>query len=147
MPRGQKPKPSELRRLQGNPGHRPIPQELDIGSGKLIAPDHLTAGAMKIWKRDIGRASWLTWADQMKCELYCALYDTFVNEGIEGMTAGMVSQLRVVAAELGFDPSARTRMGANLKEGSGGVPPVEEKANGTTGGNVTPITKSQKYFK
>lgn len=57
MRTGRKPKPAALKRLEGNPGKRRIPEEpapvrgLEVGD----APEWLPVAAREIWSRELGR--------------------------------------------------------------------------------------------
>jgi P27 family predicted phage terminase small subunit len=45
MPRGRPPKHPEIRRLEGNPGHRPIPEPVFVPSDAPWVPEHLSDDA------------------------------------------------------------------------------------------------------
>jgi phage terminase small subunit len=49
--RGRKPKPNALKVLAGNPGKRPIKEELAVAGDVPDCPDHLDERAQKEWKR------------------------------------------------------------------------------------------------
>lgn len=58
--RGRKPKPAEVRLIEGNPGHRPVPQPVVIAGrpvpGELETPPaHLPADARDFWTATVPR--------------------------------------------------------------------------------------------
>jgi phage terminase small subunit len=46
---GQKPKTRKLRALQGNAGHRPLPEEREAPAESIQAPDRLTPKEQEYW--------------------------------------------------------------------------------------------------
>lgn len=48
---GPKKKPVALKRLEGNPGHRPLPSGYVEPKGSPCAPEHLTGYAREVWQR------------------------------------------------------------------------------------------------
>jgi P27 family predicted phage terminase small subunit len=73
---GRKPKPSEIRKLEGNRGNRPIPETVkpDRGDRPPEPPSHLSADAKAEWKR-VSRGLWdlglLTPIDVGALAAYC----------------------------------------------------------------------------
>jgi len=76
--RGRKPKPVELRVLQGNPGHRPIPTNTPKPKPKAPpCPAFLDDVAKTEWKRagrELERLGLLTGLDMVAFAAYCQLY-------------------------------------------------------------------------
>ena len=134
MPRGAKPKPTALKKLQGNPGKRPLnkkePQPRIVSL--LDPPGWLGQHGKEEWVRvvrDLPKGM-VTVLDRAVLENYCAAYDewrtcltmikkygrTQENNG-RRFNSPYVSQcqrarldLNRFAAELGFTPSARSRV-------------------------------------
>jgi len=133
--RGPAPKPTTLKKLEGNPGKRPLnkrePMPLSV---RPACPQYLHPIAKKEWRRvvpELERLGILTVVDGTALETYCQAYAnmvqaaTFVNQ--HGMIfktpQGCVQQLPQVAIfnksalivkafcqEFGLTPSARGRM-------------------------------------
>lgn len=98
MTRGRKPKPTKIKQMEGNPGHRHLPvdepeptamTELD-----LRPPDHLDRIGRNLWKRTIRAmpAGVITKADRAVLELYCDAYAQWrhVRKLLSDITAARV---------------------------------------------------------
>jgi hypothetical protein len=108
--RGQKPKPTHLRLVQGNAGHRPVPSGEPVPEGAAEKPKSLKGKAAKLWDEFIAPAFWLTRADSPKALMWCHLHAEF-EKSPGNMVASRISQLRALGSELGFDPASRARLG------------------------------------
>ncbi len=73
--KGRKPKPTELKKLAGNPGRRPLNEnEPKIRAGKPRCPGHLNDYAKGVWKRVaplLYEAGLLTLIDRDMLAAYC----------------------------------------------------------------------------
>ena len=73
--KGRKPKPTELKKLAGNPGRRPLNEnEAKIREGKPRCPSHLNDHAKRVWRRVaplLYEAGLLTLIDQDVLAAYC----------------------------------------------------------------------------
>lgn len=108
---GQRPKPTILRVVGGNAGKRPIPKNDPMPEGRPEKPPGIDGEAEALWNLRIERAHWLTWADTDKAAMWCILQAEFyASEG--QMVAARIGQLRALGSELGFDPTARARIGS-----------------------------------
>jgi P27 family predicted phage terminase small subunit len=143
--RGRKPKPTHLKLLEGNPGHRPINlAEPKPRAGLPSCPSHLNAAAKAEWKRlvvELQAIGILTRIDRAVLAGYCQAWGRWV-EAEEKLKetpplirtpAGYVQlspwltianrerelMLRYMA-ELGLTPSSRTRL--SVDRPGGGVP-------------------------
>ena len=70
----RKRKPSSIRVLEGNRGHRPIPEELKVQSGEVICPSCLSKRAKEEWHRlapELIRLGLLTSLDRENFSSYC----------------------------------------------------------------------------
>lgn len=82
--RGRKPKPGEIRKLEGNRGNRPIPETVKPPRGDRPPdpPAHLTADARTEWKR-VSRGLWdlglLTVIDVAALAAYCQAWARWKN--------------------------------------------------------------------
>ena len=76
--RGRKPKPTALKVLEGNPGHRPLNKKEPMLKGRLPrCPDWLEDDAKKEWKRlgkVLAEMGMLTNLDMMAFAGYCQAY-------------------------------------------------------------------------
>ena len=108
--RGRKPTPVALKIVKGNPGKRPLPdQEIEVRESKLKPPVELEGRKAELWDRFIESAWWLNEHDSAKAYMWVCLESEFENSPMD-MTASRIGQLRSLGSELGFDPSARSRM-------------------------------------
>ena len=136
---GRKPKPTALKRLEGNPGRRPLNRMEPMPPVvQLKCPGHLLPEAKKEWKRlapvlmDLGL---LTAADAVPFEGYCTAYARWLeaqdeinrhgsiykdNEGkirpnpFIAIANQQMREIKSFAAEFGLTPSTRSTMIANV---------------------------------
>lgn len=119
--RGRKPKPTYLRVIEGNPGHRPLPKDEPEVVGGIAKPKKLNKRASRLWDEFIARAFWLTWADGPKAMVWVCLQAEFEAAPAK-MVASRISQLRALGSELGMDPASRSRLGAKGDDGKSNDP-------------------------
>ena len=136
---GRKPKPTALKKLEGNPGRRPLNRMEPMPPVvQLKRPGHLLPEAKKEWKRlapvlmDLGL---LTAADAVPFEGYCTAYARWLeaqeeinrhgsiykdNEGkirpnpFIAIANQQMREIKSFAAEFGLTPSTRSTMIANV---------------------------------
>jgi P27 family predicted phage terminase small subunit len=136
--RGPAPKPTTLKRLEGNPGKRALnrrePKPRAAQKGEIKAPKHLGTIARAEWDRvvpELQRLGLYTDVDHAALEAYCASYERWIQaEAIlkdEGLTftteKGYIGQrpevgivqsslqlIKTFCSEFGLTPSARARM-------------------------------------
>jgi P27 family predicted phage terminase small subunit len=138
--RGRKPKPTMLKLIEGNPGHRPIAAD-EVSPGKLgDPPSDLCAAALEKWREMVSPAIWglmATGADRDQLAEYCRL--SVRKAEAEGQVAehGAVvaspngfpvqspwlqilnkcrAEMLNIATEFGGTPSSRTRVKVNASE-------------------------------
>ena len=136
---GRKPKPTALKKLEGNPGKRPLNELEPIPpAGAIRCPQHLMGEARKEWKRlapILTQMGLLTAADAVPFELYCMAYARWREAQDEITRHGSIykdndgrirpnpyiaianEQMRAIrsfAAEFGLTPSNRSAMIANV---------------------------------
>jgi P27 family predicted phage terminase small subunit len=138
--RGPAPKPTALRELEGNPGHRPINRSEPKPEPGATCPDWLSDDAKAEWARvapELEGLGLLTKVDMAALAAYCVAYGRWMAAekqiAIEGHTfvtaAGYVAQHPAVgiankameqihkfSKEFGLTPSARGRMSVPGKE-------------------------------
>lgn len=133
--RGRKPKPTETKREAGNPGRRPLNENEPIyPAGVGDPPGHFSEEAREEWIR-ISRlmmaSGVLTEGDRAVLSLYCSVWSKWLRadrmvartgEVLKTPDGGMyqnpylavanraAEQLSKLAAQLGLDPTARTRV-------------------------------------
>lgn len=138
IPRGQRPKPTHLKVLEGNPGKRQL--NMNEPKPKPIAPKcpaWLGAIAKKEWKRvvpELGRMGLLTCVDGAALEGYCESYGKWVEMTLflkkfekqgymfktpsgymqqlpqVSMAQRYLSAVKAFCTEFGLTPSSRARM-------------------------------------
>lgn len=132
---GRKPKPPELRIVEGNPGHRPIPENTPKPSPKRPSrPSWILPEAKREWNRivpQLERLGLLTSVDRAALAGYCQAWARYRQAeeilDTEGFTIttdkgnviqrpevsisrNMLQQVRAFAAEFGLTPSSRGRI-------------------------------------
>ena len=123
--RGTRPKPTLLRVIQGNPGHRRIPQGEPVPSGKPVPPFWLNGRAAELWDEVVGFAFWLTAGDSYKLASWCDRQADF-ERSRETWTAADRREHRSAGSELGLDPTSRARMGSVADAPSAAYDPADE---------------------
>ena len=133
--RGRKPKPSQLKRLAGNPGKRRLSEREPKAQPDLpTCPAHLLPSARAEWKRlarELYQLGVLTRLDRAALAGYCQAYGRWVEAekklretpGILKMPPGYIQMnpwltiatkqmelMQRFAAELGLTPSSRSRV-------------------------------------
>ena len=133
--RGRKPKPTAIKVLQGNPGHRPLNKKDPMPKGRLPhCPDWLEDDAKKEWKRlgkVLAEMGMLTNLDMMAFAGYCQAYarwkgaEEFITQHGDMVRTpnGYLQQVPQVSIaqtnlkimlkfceQFGLTPSARSRM-------------------------------------
>lgn len=134
MPAGRPRKPNMVRKLEGNPGKRPMRDEL-VGVGLPVPPEHLTAAQRERWD-DIVRSlpdGLLSGADTQVLERMAVAWAAFRETSLVINQAGLItrgangepvrnpmllirnaaaSEMAECAMALGLSPLARTRIAA-----------------------------------
>lgn len=136
---GRKPKPTALKKLEGNPGKRPLNEMEPVPpTVPLKCPRHMPPEAQKEWKRlapILMNMGLLTAADAVPFEGYCTAYarwreaqDEITKHGSiykdkEGrirqnpyiaIANHAMAEIKSLAAEFGLTPSNRAAMLANV---------------------------------
>ena len=146
--KGRKPKPSNLRRLHGNPGRRPLREnEPEPKRGIPDPPERLTGAALEHWRElvpELDEMGVLTTADGFALALLCEAWAECLEAGEilarEGLTytrttaAGSTSvaarpevamrsdawkRMKSMMVEFGLTPSSRSRVSATGKPSRG----------------------------
>jgi P27 family predicted phage terminase small subunit len=131
---GRKPKPTALKLLAGNPGHRPLNADEPKPSGTPTCPEHLNETANSEWNRISGELSalgLLTLVDRAALAAYCMVYARWVDAELNIQKYGTVIKTKAGNAiqnpyvgvanraldlmykfqsEFGMTPSSRSRL-------------------------------------
>ena len=143
MALGRKPKPTHLKLLAGNPGHRPLNEDEPQPTAMETMPsppDHLTDEAKKEWLRIVPllmQSQMISDVDTGAVCAYCQAYGRWVSAEIEVNRTGLVvtgamggqvinpylhvankalDHLRKLIIEFGMTPSSRSRVTAIPKK-------------------------------
>lgn len=131
--RGRKPKPTELNRVQGNPGHRPVNTREPKPASPVKTPRGMSAGAKTFWRdhaAELERLSILTGVDTPALRLAAEHYALAVQAAAELHQTGLTVMgkdgerknplaqvfkdnalaFKSFAVEFGMTPSSRTRL-------------------------------------
>ena len=125
---GRKKKPTLLKLVTGNQGHRKINEsEPEPAPGDVIAPDWLDEEARKKWAEVLNNCPWITPTDGDMLSLYCDAYSHYVKAQKLSIKTPLVktpegkliknpawtarneafNQMRSAGSELGLSPSSR----------------------------------------
>lgn len=140
---GRKPKPTEIKRLEGNPGGRPLNEsEPKYPSGAGDAPDALDEIATAEWdrlNRLLSGPGVVTAADRGTLWMYCVAWSRWVRseavvrktgEILKSAENGLYTNPHLHTANraaetvtklgslLGLDPSSRSRLTGDVKTGA-----------------------------
>lgn len=132
MPAGRPPKPTELKKRQGNPGKRPLP-----GGGELAVVPPAEIGAWEKPARQVmsevmaAGVAWIATTDTPKAALLLeALEDYERLRSTPGTPPKEIRDARKeisgLMSELGFDPTARARLGLAEVKAQAQVSKLEE---------------------
>jgi P27 family predicted phage terminase small subunit len=134
---GRKPKPTELKILNDNPGKRPLNKnEAKPKKALLICPDYLAEDkiAFDEWNRivpELYKLNLLTCIDQTALELYCSQYSIYreaikaireeglttrnIRDGFKALPEVAIAReaaktIKSLCVEFGLTPSSRSRI-------------------------------------
>lgn len=134
MKRGPRPKPTALKELAGNPGHRPLNDAEPVAPPEMPdCPAQLDDLAKDLWKQlapTLHRMMVLKQIDGGILAAYCQAYSTWLQatdkvkedgilvkingqpqpNGYLGIMHKQSEHMRKLGAELGLSPSSRTRL-------------------------------------
>lgn len=135
-------KPNELKRIQGNPGNKKLPELAQVMPLKqvAIAPAHLSEIGQNLWNELRGNAPWIADSDSALLELLCEKYERratllakldssdpvlFTDKGyayanpLVGMITNLENEIFKMFGALGLSPSDRSKIGvAEVKKQS-----------------------------
>jgi len=139
---GRRPKPTNLKVLEGNPGRRPLPENEPAADGTPEAPSDLECEALAEWNRivpELDSMGLLARADRAALVRYCQAWATsqaaFADMNDNGMYETVYNQhgsrtvkrpcvnvaaeyskiMKSYLIEFGLTPAARTRVKSNPK--------------------------------
>ena len=135
MVSGPPPKPSELKRKQGNPGKQKLPKLASVTvlePASISAPIHLSEKSQALWMKLRNTAFWISNTDQSNLQLLCEKLDRrdeFIDKLAEsefvlytdkgyayanplvGMISTIETEITKLFSLLGLTPTDRTRLG------------------------------------
>ena len=110
---GNRPKPAELRLLEGNRGHRSIPNTPKPKPVFSKPPKTLDKYGRKEWRKrgkELYRMGLLTVLDLPAFEIYCDWYSEWIQATTLTAKKEAGHQVRMFMIEFGMTPSSRTRL-------------------------------------
>ena len=131
--RGPKPKPLELRRLEGNPSARPMNEDSPQPIGRPKQPDYLEGYAAEVWRKLIGAMPERVYspADEELLAAYCVA-SALHREAVQIVTSDgpvltgesgalyqspwmgilntQATKMASIGSRLGLDPAARATL-------------------------------------
>jgi len=133
MPRGRKKKPDEIKRLEGNPGKRPLNGNAPMPTGSVTKPPYVTGYAEEIWDQIVESMppNLYTAVDGIALASFCVAAgqhriatETLAREGLTIITekgeekahpalnaqTKALNAITTLGARLGLDPSSRASM-------------------------------------
>lgn len=143
MPAGRPPKPTERKRLTGNPGKRALPDASNVVALPPVedtTPEQLGPAGSAVWDLVTEQCKWLAETDRPTLVLLCEKFDRrqdfiarlessepvlFTDKGyayanpLVGMLSTLEVELTKLLSALGLTPTDRTRLGvAEVKKES-----------------------------
>ena len=116
--RGPRPKPTVTKKLNGNPGRRPLPKDEPVFSGMAERPKWLKVAGRAVWE-DLypiySRKGLVTEGDGEAFGMMCTLAAEFRADSA-GMSANRISRLDALMQRFGMDPGSRTRISVPKKD-------------------------------
>ena len=132
---GPPPKPSELKRKQGNPGKQKLPKLATVTAlqpATALAPAHLSEQSQQLWHKLRAEAFWISNTDESNLQFLCEKLDRrneiiaklqasdfvlFTDKGyayanpLVGMLSTIEVEITKLFSLLGLTPTDRTRLG------------------------------------
>ena len=132
--RGRKPKPTNLKKIEGNPGKRKLNTREPQHTGETTPPAHLTGVAKTEWRRlysELKAMGLITRVDRASLAAYCQAYARWVKYELVLQEKGelyktasgsittspalwivnkALDQMHKFAVEFGFTPASRSRL-------------------------------------
>lgn len=132
---GPAPKPNEIKRKQGNPGKKALPNLASVIALPQVtnqAPSHLGEMSKKLWNELSDKATWISDTDQSSLQLLCEKLDRraeyiaklqsmdlvlYTDKGyayanpVVGMISTIENEITKLFSLLGLTPADRSRLG------------------------------------
>jgi phage terminase small subunit len=115
MMRGKPPKPTVLKLITGNPGHRPINQNEPKPKAGCTKPSFLDEAASAVWDEfapELIRVGLLTEADRLTFGRLCVLAAQIIRQPV--VDPNKDREFRLRCSEFGMTPTARARLSVNV---------------------------------
>ena len=130
-----RPKPIELKLIEGNPGKRPLPDPIEKKYEGFDPPEWFDDNALDEWNRvlpELERMGVLDNLDRSLLIVYCSLYSEFVRAQAQSLQGELemkqgaanwysIAQkaadgMRKIAIEFGMSPASRCKLAGAKKE-------------------------------
>src|SRR5918994_7819691 len=111
-------KPTALKIIQGNPGHRPLNKHEPKPTPGCKKPSFVKGKCARIWNQyapELERLGLLTSVDSPLFAAWCFLVAK-MEKDFDSMSAAEISQLRMTSAVFGMEPSSRARLSVKPDE-------------------------------
>lgn len=116
--KGRIPKPTIVKKRNGNPGKRALPKNEPTFSGIAERPSWLSVGARAVWD-DLfpvySKVGLVTEGDGQAFGMMCSLASEFRADA-QKMSANRISRLDALMQRFGMDPASRTRISIPKKD-------------------------------
>lgn len=111
----RRPKPTKQKELDGNPGHRPLPEnEWEPDTTSPGCPEHLNPLGRRLWEELIVRLDLvLTSVDGLGLEMLCRSYEEWrdhLKNRDHSNADRSWKQIRAMMIEFGLTPAARVKV-------------------------------------
>lgn len=107
---GRRPKPTAIKKIEGNAGRRPLNEKEPVPDGRPIMPGCVQGRAADLWREYSRIGYWLTAADSELLAIWCITAARI--ESAKHPSAPLVAQFRLLSVELGFSPASRPKLAA-----------------------------------
>lgn len=134
---GRKPKPTALKQVLGNPGHRELNMNEPKPSGDVMKPRFVKGRAAKIWQTyapQLMKLGVLTSVDAHMFGMWCCIASEFEKDP-DRMPSSRISQMRALASSFGMDASSRSRL--SVKDAGESQDPTDKYFNDFGGSGNT----------
>lgn len=105
---GRRPKPAEMRFLDGNPGKRAIPKRHEQ-FGRPVPLATLSPSEQRLWDLHIAPCPWLKQPHSFDCYMWVTIAAEYLEDP-RAMKSEKLRHIRSLSNELGLNPSAIMRI-------------------------------------
>jgi len=123
-PRGRPPKPTQTKKLEGNPGKRPLSEAEPKAAGRPMRPESLTGDAAWLWDQvveELGSSGVAKQIDTAMLWSLCEMWGFYrraakaaeehpFDKDVRIAVTGYWSAFERAASKFGLDPATRSRL-------------------------------------